>query len=317
MQRLNSPQAFRDQTIDPGPDLLAAFGVAAFTARQLLAVAVDSGQLTAPAPVVRALAAHREVGQLRLAHATDTVVGGLRGFTARVAADILAGRELPDDLGTAALEASLEGQRHQALSEHLDGLRNQLATAVPQVLREHQDELLAPIRDQVERLHGQMRATADTLAGLDLAVPEAIAEATEAQREAIAGLPDLARAYNRARLLQVAVYLAPGRDAPGSTQWSAETGGWTRVLKLRLYEFRAANLNLLSGVPVELDARARMLALAARTDLWTPTHAELHARMAHLAPPPASPKGLPYAMHDPDDTGDENETAQPVQAAVR
>lgn len=273
-----------DTTLDPGP--APGRGESTGAARKALAAAIATGQLTAPERVATALAALEEARAAHVDHAVHrNLPRGLEALTGRVALDMLAGKTRPTaaDLTTAVLAAEDEDRAYKATSEHLERLRNRLDVAVGTVLEDATDTMLEGIRDTVEQVVTRAAKARTTLAGLDLTTPEAVAGASVEQRKAIASLPDLAREYNRARLLQRLIYAATGRPRPGYSD-SDHTGSWAPVYERGVHEFQRITLGD-SGPSLDLPARTRILAVANRQDVWVPTPDQIEGALGALAMP--------------------------------
>ena len=128
---------------------------------------------------------------------------------------LLDGGDPPDDLGAAALAASIETQRHEALSTHLDALRLRIKEALPLILREAEDEIVTGLRDKVNAVLDDARAADHDLDGLNIDQPEHVAAASAKARAAISQLPELSRRYNRLRMVHID-YLVPARFRAGT-----------------------------------------------------------------------------------------------------
>lgn len=268
-----------DPDVDPGPPTT----VATKTAREALAAALAAGQLRAPKPVATALAAHAEAEAAFTAHAIERdQPRGTTALAGRTALDMLTGKARPTGaaLTAAVLAADDQDRAYRLTGEHLMRVRNHLRTSTTQVIRDHTPAMLSRIQELVDQVHTQAQAARQALTGLDLTSPEAIAQATPDQRTAVAALPDLARAYNRARLLQTLVYLAAGQPRPGYTGTDTNDS-WTPVWGTGVWEFEKVTLGA-PGPAHNLPARDRILAVASRYDVWVPTYEQMEDKLTSL-----------------------------------
>lgn len=193
-------------------------------------VVADSGHPAAVRPPDASLAGLGDIGP------------NVDDLTNTTAVAMLAGKDRPtgDSLTAAVLAADDADRAHRLTTLHL-ALRRDRVRSGSTTIRDATPALLRTIRDTVAQVHSQARSARETLADIDLDVPEQVAQASKAQREAIAEVPDLARRYNRPRLIQALVYQATVIDRPGYTSSDTASGDrWAPVFAQACMSSRAS-----------------------------------------------------------------------------
>lgn len=191
-----------------------------------------------------------------------------------ITAAAFAGDDLPNpqDFTRRMREAWIADQVVREQSQMLQSLVKDAGLRTSAGISLHLDAGLDAIRTAVMAVVAKVRALDATLDGLSVTDATAVARATTKQRDAVATLPDLAREYNRLRMLQRDLLIASDEQAPGVNPSSAvrDAPAWHETFDSGLMEFARVNF-VDHGVPHDLAGSLRMLAVARRADVWVPT----------------------------------------------
>lgn len=277
---LNMLSTYTDQDVDPGPVHTSTHARGA--ALTHLAAAITSGELHAvPDRLRRALALKDTITAHRSTLGTAGAVDGIPNMVHGLVRDVLNGTaEAPDvtTLADMALVANMEAERRQVTSVALDALANVIPQHLASVVTETEDEMLAVLREDLAPVITQLQEAAEALAGLDHSDPATVAGATDAQRHALTVLPDLARRYNRLRMMQRDVYAAGQGEPVGKTPHSPSSYGWRHTFASGVHEFQ----HITPGDPgpaTDLPGHLRILAVAQRPDVWLPTREQMESAL--------------------------------------
>lgn len=209
---------------------------------------------------------------------------GVGPFIQQVAADVLAGKGLPDDFAEAAYLASTAGDRQAASISAVQGVRRLLDLQFPAVVARSLPELLGGLSTQLDEVMRELRDVDKALGTLGMtSTPEAIAAATDKQRAALLAFADLQKRYNLVRYAQTTALQASGVKPPSVTEVSVGLG-WAEVFASGVHEFSDVARRGLP--PAHGQPAQRFRALARRADVWLPTVDELAKAWDKLHPRP-------------------------------
>lgn len=286
---INLLHIYRDTSIDPGASHTTRGRTSAL---RHLTVAAETGEVTLPAPVRRAIDLQNAITEQRSMLAINsTGEAGIPTLVREVIDRTVredTATPAPDDLADQALAAVREQERHTATGTLLSGLATGLEQRIPQLVRDHLDDLLDPLREELQTVLTQAREARAALAGVNPQDANQVATATRAQREAIVALPALATKYNRLRLIQRDALAASAHEPIGTTSHSPRTYGWADVFATGVHELERPTPGN-PGPPTDLPSVPRLLAVAARDDAWLPTYEQMETALAKSRAPKPEP----------------------------
>lgn len=279
---------YRDKSIDPGS---APHALTRHSALRNLDAAVAANELPdLPTNLATILSARGKID----AFATTmfgTQLTGMAHTTQLADSLVLAaftGEALPDG------ETFTQRMREAWTADQASAVQSQIVQhAVRETegrtsagISQHLEDYLAVVRAAVMAVVAKVRDLDAILDGLNITDVSAVAKASAKQRDAVGALPDLARQYNRLRMLQRDLLVASEDQAPGVNDTSVErdSRAWASVFDAGLMEFERVNY-VDHGVPHDLPASERILAVARRTDVWVPTPDEADEAWQALSTP--------------------------------
>lgn len=143
----------------------------------------------------------------------------------------------------------------------------------PHAVREHADQMLAGLRDNLHALLDDLRPQAALLTGIDLGDPDTLDDLDDHQRTALAALKAARPRYRRLRNLQCLLFES-AQNAPAlASNYDANRWTWRHAWDARIHEFEHVDRH---GTPAHPDEnRLWWQPVLTRTDTWLPTVAEL------------------------------------------
>ncbi|MCM0622847.1 hypothetical protein [Nocardioides bruguierae] len=245
--------------------------------RHPLADFIRNSTLTAPDTVTGLIAAEDRL--IDLEQQIQQRPQTLDEFLGETVSDLVAGKPLPDDIGVRVSEIAAAEQAADQAALAMQQIQHRLRSRWDTTAHDAADELLEHLREDLTSILTEARTAVTALDGLDVQDSEAVAEATDKQRAALAALKALRPRYRRLRSQQTdiveAVYERPDSASPhDATAWR-----WKHVWASRIHEFE----NVYATAPKH-DTRDVLWfrELTTRTDVWLPNIDDLRTSWSEI-----------------------------------